>query len=163
MSELQRRIQKRDLKRKAKAFYRAMKESLYLKHMFLNRISDIDQRGDHFWSQREYELADGWGFRLFNDLWAGQSLPIEARWIANFATGNSKPKKAKRSKRRTKNEVVISTQRDSSSVKHHTILTMPEEPAAQGKLWTAENFVKTILISILGAWFCAFCVIMIEL
>ena len=165
MSELQRRIQKRDLKRKAKVCYRAMKDSLHLEHMLLRKITEIDQRGDQFWSHGQYEHADGWGFRLLNEdeILTGQAFPIEAEWIAKFATNNRNTKKPKRSRKRTNRGKCISTQRDALSVKHHTKVAMPDDPPAKSKVWTAENFVKAILILSLIAWFCAFCLIMLEL
>ena len=160
MSELQRRMQKRDLKRKARAFYRAMHESMALEQMIWNKVKEIDQRGDEMWIDGKYELQDGWGFRLLNEdeVLTGQTFPIEAAWIANLACKQPKTSKKRKRKRRARkvNRIMPIT------TPNATCIRMPEERAAQGKLCTTQNILKAIVCFSLGVWFCSMIFILLH-
>ena len=86
MSELLKKLHKRNLRRKAKKFYRAMKETLEMEKMLWDQISDIDRRGDSI-VVGEYQLKDGFGFRLLNEdeVLTGEPFPIHPICIANIA------------------------------------------------------------------------------
>ena len=156
MSELQRRMQKRHLRRKAREFYRAMKESMALEQMLWKKVKQIDQRGDEMWIDGNYELQDGWGFRLLNEdeVLTGQTFPIEVAWIANLA--REQPKSSKKRKRNSRakrlNRCMPITQ---ITAQNATCIQMPEEIAAQGELCTTNNILKAIVCFSLGVWFCS--------
>ncbi len=166
MSELQRRIQERDLKRKARAFYHSMQESMSLERMLWRKVKDIDQRGDEFWIDGQYQLEDGWGFRLLNEdeVLTGQAFPIDLKWIAQIAFGKSKQTKTKRKRMRRARKCKrrVRPPLMSTTTPNATYIRMPDEAATKGKLCTIQNILKAIVWFSLGVWFCSMVYILLH-
>ena len=88
MSDLLKALHKRNLRRKARKFYRAMKQTLQMEQMLWEKVREIDRRGDcSVTVNGEYELQDGFGFRLLNEdeILNGEPFPIHPACILNIA------------------------------------------------------------------------------